>query len=345
VSDDAAVLWIDQGGGREREQAARALAEWGRTRGIRLRELEETTPAPEVDLGLAERVEKELDRAREAIGANDGDGAERALARAVALLREHPELPQAAWLRAEAERTWSARWLHVQPRDERRARIAWEDAEALDGGRVAGIGELTFPPRARVPATITIAGPRADEVEVRLDGTRLEGPEARDGAATYRVEVAPAEHQLTATAGGHVVFASWVAIAASSANVRVHISDPGICSREQLANVKRAGSRIDARNVTCPRWVAAMPAERGDGVLVARCARNACGPLLEWRVPRLADPGPPQPPPRPGWPAWATWTLLGIGAATATSMAFVASGLFESRPVEPRFVVGGARQE
>jgi hypothetical protein len=346
VSDDAAVLWLDQGEGREREQAARALAEWARTRGIRLRELEETTPALEVDLGLAERVEKELDRAREAIGANDADGAERALARAIALLREHPELPQAAWLRAETERTWSARWLQVEPRDERRARIAWEEAEALDGGRAAGIGEMTFPPRPHIPVTIAVAGSRAHDVEVRLDGARLEGAETRDGAAVYRVEVAPAEHQLTATAGGRVVFASWLAFAASSAaNVRVHIGDAGSCSREQLAEVKRAGSRVDARGVMCPRWIAAMPSERGDGVLVARCARDACGPLLEWRVPRLADPGPPQPPPRPGWPAWATWTLLGIGAATATSIAFVASGVFESRPVEPRFVVGGARQE
>jgi len=346
VSDDAAVLWLDRGEGTEREQAARALAEWARTRGVRLRDLEETTRALHVDFAIAERVEKELERAREAIGANDADGAERALARAIALLREHPELPQAAWLRAEAERTWSARWLHVEPRDEGLARAAWEEAAALDGGRAAGIGEMTFPPRSRVPVTITIAGARATAVEVRLDGTRLDGAEARDGAVSYRVEVAPAEHQLTATAGGHVVFASWIAVAGSeAANVRVHIGDAGSCSQEALAGVRRSGSHVAARGVTCPSWVAAMPGERSGSVLVARCERDACGPLLEWRMPRFGEAGPPQPAPRADWPAWATWTLLGIGAATATSVALVASGVFEARPVEPRFVVGGARQE
>jgi hypothetical protein len=82
-------------------------------------------------------------------------------------------------------------------------------------------------------------------------------------------------------------------------------------------------------------------------VLVARCERDSCGPLLEWRIEsNAADLGPPQPPASTTtWPAWATWTLVGIGAATAASVALVASGVFETRPVETRFVFGGTRQE
>jgi hypothetical protein len=34
-----------------------------------------------------------------------------------------------------------------------------------------------------------------------------------------------------------------------------------------------------------------------------------------------------------------------VGAATATVITLVATGVFESRPVEQRFVAGGARVE
>ncbi|MBN9165850.1 MAG: hypothetical protein J0I07_33175, partial [Myxococcales bacterium] len=98
--------------------------------------------------------------------------------------------------------------------------------------------------------------------------------------------------------------------------------------------------------VACPRWLAAIPGQKRGSVLVARCERDTCGPLLEWRTERLPTYGPPQAHSTvAGWPSWATWTLVGIGAATAASMAIIATGVFETRPVEPRFVVGGARQE
>ena len=45
------------------------------------------------------------------------------------------------------------------------------------------------------------------------------------------------------------------------------------------------------------------------------------------------------------WPAWATWTAVGVGAALATTLTLVATGVFESRPTEPRFVAGGVRTE
>ena len=61
---------------------------------------------------------------------------------------------------------------------------------------------------------------------------------------------------------------------------------------------------------------------------------------------RYGDGGPPQSlGKRSTWPGWATWTVLGVGAATATAITLVATGVFESRPVEQRVVAGGARVE
>ena len=336
MSDDAPpVVWLDEG--EAREDAVRALGEWARTRGVHRLEGAQVRNA---------NAEKELERAREAISANDADTAERALARVEGLLREHPELPQAAWLRAEVERTWSARWLRVEPRDDGRARVAWENAQALDGGRVPGIGETSFPPRPVLKTTIVVQGELGSRLALWFDGVPL-GPGEKDARrAVYRVEVAPAEHHVLATSDGRVVFASWVAIAGRDPTARVIVSEVGACGRDRFADVRHAGGQLQADGVTCPRWIAAVPGDKRGSVLVARCERDACGPLLEWRVERLPAYGPPQPHRNlAGWPSWATWTLAGIGAATATTMALNATGVFEARPVEPRFVVGGARQE
>jgi hypothetical protein len=291
-------------------------------------------------------VEKELERAHEAINAGDADAAERGLARTTALLREHPELLQAAWLRAEAERTWSARWLRIAPRDEARARAAWENAAALDGGRVAGIGETNFPPPPKVKATIVAIG--TAEAALYLDGTRVEPTSRDETSATYTADVAPGEHHLLALRGGRTVFASWVALAGAEPTARLSLGDGGACSRELFRNVRREDSGVSAPGALSPAWVAAVPGARRGSILVARCERDTCGPLLEWRIESSAAGlrGPPQPPvSSTTWPAWATWTLVGIGAATAASVALVATGVFETRPVETRFVVGGTRQE
>ena len=342
---DAVVVWLD--GGTGSEDAARALSEWARARGVTLAPLDDgaTAPALAIDLAIGERVEKELERALESIAALDADGADRALARAEAVLRDHPELPNAAWLRAEVERTWARRFTRIEPRDETRAQAAWENAYALDNGRVAGVGETDHGPRKRAATTIVVRGARNVKLTVRLDGNELAGTSDASGTVTFPIEVPPAEHQLVALADGQIVFASWVAIA-PSAPIDIAISESGSCGRATFASVTRSENVVQAAGVTCPSWIAAVPSERPGTVLVARCARETCGPLLEWRVERYGPAGPPQMLGTTArWPSWATWTLLGIGAATATSVALVASGVFESRPIEPRFVGGGARVE
>ena len=345
MSGDTPVVWLDEG--EAQKDAVHALDEWARARGVQLALPTDHPSAVRIDPSLADGVEKELERAREAIGATDADTAERALARAEDVLRRHPELPEAAWLRAEVERTWSSRWLRVEPRDTARARTSWENAEALDGGRAAGIGETRFPSRPRVKATLVVTGKSA-RLSLRLDGVPLAETETDARGAVFRIDVAPGEHHLLAMSGSSVVFASWLAIVgAPPAEAQIAVGDTGTCSRDRLSEVRRDGDHVSAVGVTCPRWLAAAPGEKRGSVVVARCEHETCGPLLEWRVERYAWTEAPAQAHgnKTRWPAWATWTLVGAFGAAAASIALIATGAFDSPPVVPRFVVGGARQE
>lgn len=366
-ADDVTVVWIapdgpehgsgagaQAGPGDGREDAARALAEWGRARGLRILAATQSSGGgmARIDFTIADRIEKELDRAREATAALDADAAERALARAETLLREHPELPQAAWLRAEVHRSWATRWSRVEPRDDQRAQAASEEAEALDGGRAAGVGEVAFPPRARTAATLAVHGAAPRKVVVRLDGTELAGTTSLDGVTTYAIDVPPAEHQIVVSLDGDAVFASWLSIAQAAPGsprptIPLHVGDDGACSASSLGSVTRDGAGVRAQGVSCAHWVAAVPAERRGSVLVARCAQGTCGPFLEWRSEGSFTTGGDKPitPHAGAWPAWATWTAIGIGAVAATTITLIATGVFESRPTEPRFVAGGVRVE
>ena len=218
---------------------------------------------------------------------------------------------------------------------------AWQDADALDGGRAAGVGEIAFAPRAKIPATLSVRG-AARGAALRLDG--IDQSEAD-------VDLAPGEHQVVVTIDGETILATWVAVAALPAGsprqvFAFNVGDDGVCSASALSGVKRDGQAVSAPNVTCDAWVAAEAGEQPGSVLVARCHGSTCGPLLEWRsksfAPIAAEPRPPQ---KAAWPAWATWTAVGVGAAAAATITLIATGVFESRPTAERFTNGGARTE
>ncbi|MGC4079438.1 MAG: hypothetical protein QM702_20845 [Rubrivivax sp.] len=263
------------------------------------------------------------------------------------ILRDHPELPQAAWLRAEVARAWSSRFTRLEPRDDARAQSAWQDGDALDQGRATGVGETAYTRRAAAHATIVVHGDAGRPVVVRLDGTTLAG-KAGAGGTTYAVDAPAAEHQIVVYLDGEPVFAQWIALAASTSQARpvidVRLPEGGGCGETSFAGVTRDESGVRANGITCGRWVAAVPGALRGSVLVARCERDACGPLLEWRTEGLGTPDKPQPSHR-GWPAWATWTLVGAFAASATVVTLVATGAFEKRSTEPRFVGGGVKVE
>jgi hypothetical protein len=108
---------------------------------------------------------------------------------------------------------------------------------------------------------------------------------------------------------------------------------------------------VNASDVACASWVAAIPMPDPHQIRVARCAGAACAPLLEWR----SEPLPTWVSHPPGgthvttehhgfvWPAWATWTVIGVGACAAAVGILAAAGVFASAPVETHFVSGGVK--
>jgi len=320
---------------------ARTIDSWARARGVVLvAPSEERTPSLTVDPKVADDVESMLDRARDAIAARDGDAADRAIGTADSLLRAHPELPQGAWLMAEVERARAARERRVPPVDDAAADRAWARAEAIDSGRVAGVGEQassTHPAAATIAIDVT-----PPDTLVWLDGEPVHG-----GA----VETHAGPHALVATWNGAPVWAQWVDTPAGSSTVRIVAPVAPTCSLDDVSRAALHGdasATVDAAGVRCPTWIAAAPASgvagsapAADGVLFATCEREHCGPLLAWHPTALIPWKPPPDHGGGGWPSWATWGLVGAGAVVATAVVIVASGVLKPAPTATQFSSGG----
>ena len=285
---DAAIVYV----GDAPSATPSVLKAWAESRGLRLIEpAEGGRHVIPVDPAVAKSVEDSLHQAREMLAQHDADGAERALAHADGLLRAHPELPQAAWLLAEVERGWATRFSQLEPLDLVRAARHWIAADALDGGRAAGVGERSAAPDVKVPF--------ADR---RRRARRRAGPRRRAHRPRLQ-EARPGLHQLVARAGGAVVFAQWVGIA-HDVTVHVAVPTPAPCSRADLSGP----------SVRCSSWVSARETNPGAGTYYVRsCSASACGAeLLVAQLTRTPIPTPHNP---HGLPTWAAWTLAGVGAA------------------------------
>ena len=297
---DTPIVWQQPAS----EETPPLLRTWAESRGLRL-----VAPraggrrAIPVDPSVATKVEDALHRARELVTQHDAEGAERALATAEGLLRDHPELPQAAWLFAEVERGWAARFARLDPVDAGRAARAWRAAAALDGGREAGIGEVSAAPEAAVPFSIETDPARSGEtggVTLTLDGAPI-----APGAHQTR----PGLHQLVARAHDVPVFAEWITVA-PGATIRVALPSAEPCSAADLASGAPA----------CPSWVTARAGEGGAFVVRVCSAGSGCGPDLV--VAPLPGPGLRPDGSRPqdhhvivrhGLPTWATILLASGG--------------------------------
>ncbi len=315
---------------------ARAIASWARAHSVALRAPgDERPPAIPVDIAVADEVEDLLDRARDATAAHDGDAIDRATRAAEDLLRAHPELPQASWLMAEVDRARSTRWRRVDPADPAAAEREWVRAEALDRGRMPGLGESgasSHPAEAQV----TITG--ADDEEIRLDGETIP---AGGAVATHA-----GPHALVVSAGGAPIWAGWIEVRPGSSTVAVDAPALAPCSRADAARAELAGETLRADRVRCARWVAVARGPAAGSLRVATCEGARCDALLVWSDVQPWT-GPAARPGAPGradherhWPTWATWVLAGAGVAIAAGVAVAASGALQSAPAETRFVSG-----
>jgi hypothetical protein len=324
------VVWIAPGA-PDAEQA-RALTSWARARGVKLAQPGDEAPSPlTIDPRVAEDVDRLLDRARDAIASRDADAVDRALSAADSTLRAHPEVPQAAWLQAEVERTRSTRLRRIAPIDEAGAARAWARAEALDGGRVTGVGEQgTTTPAAAATLSLDIVPSGA---QARFDGAPVAGQ-------TVTTRAGP--HALVVSWQGAPVWAGWLETPAGSSTVHVEAPAAPPCSTGDVAQAHASGDGVDAAHVRCGAWVAAMPGPQG--IRVGMCEAGQCGPVADWRAPVPWTYVPPEQETSKGrWPAWATWTLVGAGAVVAGSIAIVASGVLKPAPTETQTVTGGVQ--
>jgi hypothetical protein len=331
------VVWVAPDGPASPDaQQARALAGWASAHGVRLEEPRSAAVrAIPIDLGVGDAVEGDIDRAREAVAAHDRDGAVRAIDAADATLRAHAELPQAAWLMAEVERARAAMWRRLPPFDVEAADLAWTRAEALDGGRVGGIGEQAAAGHAAAASVKLALSP--GDARAWLDGRAVGGPEAVTAAGL---------HALVVTWEGSAVWASWVEVREGESALAVSVDVAAACSADDVARARAgAAGGVEAVFVRCPSWVAARAGARPGTVRVASCEAERCGDAVEWRAPAPWTWSPPvrEDDERRSWPAWATWALVGGGAAVAAGVIAVAAGAFRQGPSETRFVSGGLK--
>jgi hypothetical protein len=318
-------------------EQSRALWSWARAHGVRLAPPRPgAAPALAVDARIADGVETMLERARDAIAAREGDGADGALSSAESMLRAHPELPQAAWLMAEVERARATRWRRVAPADAEAAEGAWLRAEALDGGRVAAVGEEGS---TKHPAPVTIALELSPgDAQAWLDGKPVQG---------VTVATRTGAHALVVTSAGAPVWAEWIETRKDSSTFHVSAPSAPACSSDDVARAHLTREAFDAPHVRCAGWVAAAAGVGPGSVRVATCEADRCGPVSEWRAPAPWTWSPPAERSHggPDWPAWATWTLVGTGSAIAAGVLIVASGALQSAPTETRFVSGGIKSK
>jgi hypothetical protein len=335
VDAPATLVWIAP----DPPEAAqtKALAGWAAAHDVKLVAPAPWAPIPlRVDDHVASEVEDLLDRVRDALAADDGRDVDATLARADALLRAHPELPQAAWLMAEVERGRALRWSRIRPTDAEAAARSWKLADALDGGRLASLGEQGLDGHA-APASVDLAA--------RLDPNERAWIDGRPAAG--RIETAAGLHAAVVTWGGDPVWAQWREVPAGASTLAIDPPLAAPCSDADVAPVRFEGRLVEAGAVRCPSWVAARPDPATPrGVELASCSESSCGPLVEWRLaePWVA-PAPAAAPRSTPWPAWATWSVVGVGAAVAAGTAAALANALRTPAPETRFVTGGIQRE
>jgi hypothetical protein len=250
---------------------------------------------------------------------------------------------------AEVERTRAMRWRRVAPADLEAAERAGLRADALDGGRAAGLGEV---------AALGDAD-HSDVVELVLKDVPDGGIVWFDGAvrntnAALAIATRPGPHLVVVSLEGSPVWARWIELSAGRSTVAVAVTAPGIvaCSAKDLARARFLGDSVVATRVRCDEWIAAWPAGDGTGgnrqssVHVVRCGRGECGPSVEWSASPAWSWAPPEvrTTKSASWPVWATWALVGAGAAVIAGGVVLASGALQS-PGGARYVSGGIRSE
>jgi hypothetical protein len=265
-------------------------------------------------------IEALLEEARSANASLEPARALAALARAERLVREHPELPQAAWSMAEVLQL-SADVEGSAPGGADAARALAQRAEALAGPRVAPFSDQA--PNAPLPAT----APAARALRVRGLGPTdaLEW----DGVATSAtLEASPGEHHARVTRNGRLLYAGWVNVGKDDGELALPVPETVPCSVDDIGQSRIEGGRaIPAPHARCDSYVVARAlAGANRGIEAALCERERCGDLATYRraaVPVRASSNERQ---KTYWPYA---VAAGAGALAITGIVLWRAGAFD----------------
>jgi hypothetical protein len=320
------LIWL---GAAEAEVTHRAdLETWARARQVVLAKPVSSPAAlaqPDHDPVLTLQIEELLEQARVAAGASDETGAEANLATVDGLLREHPELPQAAWLMAERFSV-EAHLRERRPEQAERVARLRARAHAIEGQRASTFGSPGSVEAAPGLANGSAQGESVSQksTPVRFIGLLPGDTVEWDGRVESLPLSAPAGvHQARVLRRGRLVWAKWLEISPPSAEVRVSVPRPRSCSRDDLGEVRIVRDRLLTGAPTCERWAVARPGRAG-GIEIAACRRSACEPLRAWPAPSPVAPVNESAPPR-----WTLYGLVGLGVVTTTAILLWRTGAFD----------------
>ncbi len=217
------------------------------------------------------QIESSLEEARNAAAALEQSRALAALERAERVLREHPELPQSAWLMAEILEQ-SAEVENTAPDGAEAANALHQRAAALEGPRAA-----PFSDRA-IAGEPEIAGTRRLSVEGLEPGDALEW----DGVQSEPTVISAAgDHHARVTRRGRLLWAGWLKLAAEEPSVRLPVPETVACSADDIGqSYFAAGRAVPAAHARCDSYVLARARE--GGIEAALCERERCGKVVIW---------------------------------------------------------------
>ena len=259
------------------------------------------------------QIESSLEDARNAAASLEQSRALGALERADHLLRDHPELPQSAWLMAEALEL-AAEVESSAPDGGDAASALRKRAAALEGPRAA-----PFSDRA-APGEGTVAAAQPIHVEGLEPGDTLEW----DGLQRTTVSAAPGEHHARVARNGRLLWAGWVNVGVGEASVRLPVPETVACSPDDLAGGHFAGGRaVAAPHARCDSYVLART-RSGGGIEAALCERETCGNVVLWE-----HPAPPPATRHPQKSLWPYAIAASAGAVVITGLALWRAGIFD----------------
>jgi len=270
------------------------------------------------------QLEISLEEARNAAAALEQSRALAALQRAEQLLREHPELPQSAWFKAEI--------LEQSAELERSAPDGVEAAGALRKRAIDLEGPRAAPFADRAPEREAEGGPRQ---RVRVEGLEPSDALEWDGVESGpAIDTAAGNHHARVTRNGRLIWAGWVEVSAGKPSLRLPVPETVACSADDIGRGHFASGRaIAAAHARCVSYVLAR-ARPGGGIEVALCEGEQCGQVVIWESAHPLSPAAPA----AKKTIWPYAVAASVGALAVTSIALWRAGVFDRAEPSPREV-------